>query len=347
MKRMLILLMLAPAVAGCTRGGAATRPAEEPVPVHVAPIAVDRVALPVTATGTLGPKEDVSLSFKIGGVVAQVFVDEGQAVASGQVLATLDLGEIDPAVAGARSAAEKAERDLARLRRLYADSVATLEQVQDAETGRDLARAELERATFNRRHAVITAPASGVILRRQAEAGELVQAGTPILALGSDARGQVVRAGLADRDAVRIHRGDRAVVRFDAFPGRAFAGRVSEIAAAADPMTGTYRIEVSLATAGGPAAGLASGLVGAVEILPAATRAVTLVPAESVLEADGSSGVVFTLAADGRTARRRAVTLAFLAGDRVAIASGLEGAHAVITDGADHLDDGRVVEVRP
>src|SRR5262249_21623492 len=193
----------------------------------------------------------VTLSFKIGGVVARVLVDEGKAVRAGDTLAALDLREIDAGVTRARSAAEKADRDLARARRLYADSVATLEQTQNAQTGLDVARAELETATFNRRYAVIVAPASGVILRRTAEPGELVQSGTPTLTLGSSAGGIVMRAGLADRDAVRIALGDRAVVRFGALPGRTFEGHVTEIAAAADALTGTYRTEITVPGAAG------------------------------------------------------------------------------------------------
>jgi RND family efflux transporter MFP subunit len=342
MKRLLWVVLLPVVLGACARGNANPRLEDQPVVVRVAPVAIENLALPVTATGTLGLKEEVNLSFKVGGVVAQIRVDEGQRVSAGQLLAELDLGEIDPGVTRARSAAEKAERDLARAQRLYADSVATLEQVQDAETGRELADAELRSVTFNRRHAAIVAPGAGVVLQRRAEPGELVQAGDPILIFGSLGRGHVLRVGLADRDAVRIRRGDLARVHFDALPGQTWTGTVTEVAAAADPATGTYQIEVALPRA----TALASGLVGAVEIRPTAEHAVALVPIEAVLEADGSSGIVFTLDAQGR-AERRVVTLAFLAGDRIAIASGLEGARQVITDGAATLDHGDAVEVRP
>jgi RND family efflux transporter MFP subunit len=345
MNRTFLILLLPAALATCTRGRAEapTPPADTPVAVRVVPVSIERVARPVTATGTLGPKEEVTLSFKVGGVIGRVLVDEGQVVQAGDTLAALDLSEIDAAFTRARSPAEKAERDLARARRLYADSVVTLEQVQNAETGRDVAGAELETATFNRRYAVIVAPAAGVILRRSAEPGELVQPGTAILTLGSRSRGVVVRAGLADRDVVRVRRGDRAVVRFDALPDRALAGTVTEIAAAADPMTGTYRVEVAVPAA----SGLASGLVGQVEIHPGAARPVALVPVEAVLEADGSRATVFALSADGRRAERRAVTIGFLAGDRVAVVAGLEGVRAVVTDGAAYLADSVVVRVQP
>ena len=343
MNRTFQTLVLSVALAACARGRAAAPPAGDAVAVRVAPVSVDRLAPPVTATGTLGPKEEVTLSFKVGGVVSGIFVDEGRVVQAGDTLAELDLSEIDAAVVRARSAAEKAERDLTRARRLYADSVATLEQVQNAQTGRDVAHAELETTLFNRRYAVIVAPASGLILRRSAEPGELVQAARAILTLGSHARGVVVRAGLADREVVRIRRGDRALVRFDALPDRTFDGAVTEIAGAADPLTGTYRVEVTLPAA----SGLASGLIGRVEIRPAAARQVMLVPIGALLEADGISATVYALAPDARHAERRAVRIAFLAADRVAIASGLEGVAAVVTDGAAYLDDGAAVTVRP
>jgi membrane fusion protein, multidrug efflux system len=345
MNRALSLLMLSLAIVGCARGRAAVPGArtDDPVAVRVAPVTLEQVTRPVTATGTLGSKEEVPLSFKVGGVIAQLRVDEGQAVRAGDTLALLDLSEIDAAVVRAKSAADKAERDLARAQRLYGDSVATLEQAQNAETGRDVARAELETATFNRRYAIIVAPASGVILRRSAEPGELVQAGVPILKLGSHARGVVVRAGLADRDVVRVRLGDRAVVRFDAFPDRTFEGTVTELAGASDPMTGTYDVEVTVPSA----ERLASGLVGQVEIRPAATHPVALIPIESLLEADGSHAAVFAVSADGRRAERRSVTIAFLTGDRVAVTSGLEGVTTVVTDGAAYLDDGTMLRIRP
>ena len=333
--------LLALALAGCTAAGSGTRPVQEPIAIKLSPVTVERMALPISATGTLGPKEDVTLSFKVGGVISRVLVHEGETVRAGQLLAALDLGEVEPGVTRARTAAEKAGRDFERARRLYADSVATLEQLQDARSARDAASAEYEAAAFNRSHAVIVAPAAGTILRRHSEPGEVVNAGAPILALGNRARGQVLRAGLADRDVVRLRIGDHAVVRFDALPDRTFEGRVSEIGAAADPATGTYGVEVSLPAA----AGLASGLVGAVEIRPRAEAAVSLVPVESVLEADGASGIVYALTADGRRAERHSVRLAFLAGERMAIRSGLEGVHAVITEGAARLTAGDRVEV--
>ena len=118
MSRVALTLLLSLVVVACSRGRAdSPPPADTPVPVRVAPVSIEAIARPLTATGTLGPKEEVTLSFKVGGVIGRVLVDEGQSVRAGETLALLDLSEIDAGVTRARSAAQKAERDVARARR--------------------------------------------------------------------------------------------------------------------------------------------------------------------------------------------------------------------------------------
>lgn len=344
MMRAAALPLLAIAAACGRDAQAETAQGPDVVAVRTAPVAREWVTRPVEATGTLHSKDEIELSFKMPGIIARVLVAEGQQVRRGQPLATLDLREIDAQVAAARSAAAKAERDLARAEALYADSVATLAQVQDARTGAEVARSGLQGAAFNRRYATIVAPADGVVLRKLANDGELVSPGAPVLVLGSSERGQVVRVGVADRDAVRLKPGDAATVRFDAFPGEELAGAVREVAPGADPRTGTYQVEIAVAHGGRT---LASGLVGRVAIRPAAGTEMALVPIQSILEADGDTATVYTLSGDGKKARRVPVSVAFIQGERVAVSGGLDGVGAVVTDGAAYLGDGAAVKVVP
>ena len=102
-----VIVVAAVVAAACTgeaRGAGA--PAEPPVAVRVADV-VPAGSTPITVSGTLGAKDAVPLAFKIGGVVARVAVDEGAHVHAGQVLAELDLREIDAAVAKAAAAATR------------------------------------------------------------------------------------------------------------------------------------------------------------------------------------------------------------------------------------------------
>src|SRR5688572_12035270 len=181
------------AVSACDRGNAQNARPDDLVPVRAVPVVQENVARPISVSGTLGPKEEIGLSFKIGGIVQGIAVNAGDVVRAGQLLAALDVREIDAAVARAGSAAAKAERDLARARKLYADSVVTLSQLEDSETAAQIARADLEAVRFNRRYATIVAPADGVILRRDSEPGETLLPGAQVLVLGSRERGTVMR----------------------------------------------------------------------------------------------------------------------------------------------------------
>jgi membrane fusion protein, multidrug efflux system len=342
-----ILSLLAVISLLSARGGGsapkAARSSGEPVQVRTAAVIDTVLARPVVATGTVAPKDEIALSFKVGGVIDRVMVDGGDRVRAGQTLAVLQLREIDASLARARSAAAKAERDLARAQRLYRDSVVSLAQMQDTETAAEMARADLDATAFNRRYAVIVAPSAGTVLRRSAEPGETVDPGTTVLVLGSQARGKVVGVGLADRDVVSVKRGDPAVAQFDALPGQVFVGQVSQIAGEADRSTGAYTVEITLSQADQ----LVAGLVGGVEIRPSVGAPAMLVPIEAVLEADGDEATVYALTADRKHAERRRVKVGFIEGGNVAVVNGLDGATQVVTDGAAYVDDGAAVRVMP
>ena len=113
------------------------------VPVRLATVQqVSRAEL-VVASGLVSSSEEARLSFKVGGIINKLYVGEGQTVRKGQLLATLNLTEINAQVAQAELAHEKAGRDLGRVIKLYADTAATLEQLQNATTGNSAAKQNL------------------------------------------------------------------------------------------------------------------------------------------------------------------------------------------------------------
>ncbi len=341
------VLLVSLGLAACAEREQVAAPADAPAsPVRAAPVESASVASNVRAVGVLAPREEVRLAFKVGGVVERMAVDVGDRVTRGQVLATLKRGEIDASVSQASEAVAKAQRDLERAVRLRADEVATEEQVQDLTTAYKVAQANLDAVRFNARFARIEAPADGVVLGRLVEQDELVAGGQPVLVIGSTGTGWIVRAALADRDAVRVEVGDTAEVTFDAFPGQPFPGKVTRIGAAADPMTGTFDVEVEIEPAG---ARFVRGLVAKVTLAlgPGAgpARASTLVPVTSLVEASGAVGTVYVLDASGKVAQRRQVTVGAVVGDRVIVEAGLEPGQRVVTDGAAWLTDGHPVEV--
>jgi RND family efflux transporter MFP subunit len=341
--RAALVLAAGMAPVGCGRGATPAAGAgggAPAIPVTLAPVLDTTIAQPIVASGVLSAKEEIPLAFKIGGVVAQVLVDVGESVEAGQLLAVLEQPEIGAEVARAEAGLTQAERDLARAEALYRDSVIARDRYEAAGTGAELARAALRIARFNQQYAAIRAPAAGTVLRRAAEPGQQIGSGTVVLVLATRTRGQVVRVGLADRDFARVRVGDRASVHFDAGTTTALPARVTRLAAAAAPGTGAWEVEVLL-DGPGPLHGAGSGLIGRVEIRPSRSAPGRVVPIAALVEGDGDSAVVYSVV-EGK-ARRHVVRVAFLDGERAAIASGLDGVTRVVTAGAGYLADGVAV----
>lgn len=335
-------LMLA--AAGCG-GGEPTPATDGPrrVPVEVATVEARDVAPPVTATGVVSGKEETALAFTVDGVIDRILVDEGATVRPGQLLAELSSTPVASAVAKAEQAREKAARDLARVRALHADSIATTEQLQDATTALAVAEQDVRLARFSLEHAVIRATTSGVVLRRMAEPQQVVAAGVPVLVVRATGRGVVLRAGLPDRDAVRVRLGDPATVTFDALPGARHEARVTQRAAAASP-SGTYEVELSLDPG---AETLASGLVGRAAIRTRGEGAQPMVPLEALVEADGDTAILFVVPDGAERAERRRVRVGRVLDDRVVVPSGVRPGERVVVRGAAFLDDSTPLALRP
>ncbi len=300
-------------------------------------------AAPIVSTGIITAADELKLSFKLGGVVQRIAVREGQQVKAGQVLAELVPTEINAQLTQAQQMNDKAQRDLERGERMYADQVIALEQLQNLRTQAQIAAAQLQAASFNSGFAQITAPADGTVMRKLAEDHEVVAPGQPVLVLGASNKGYVVRAALADREAVLLKVGDHASVQLDALPGTTLHGQVREVGGAAQAANGLFPVEIQLEPTD---ARLVAGLVAQVSIQPAAANQSSLLylPTGAVVAGAGRQASVFVV--QGDTARKRSVQVAFFTRDQVAVREGLTADEQVVTDGALYLSDGDKVSVQ-
>jgi RND family efflux transporter MFP subunit len=323
------------------------KPAAIPAPTEATSVGVAVVGegpaqAAIETNGIVVTRDELGLSFKVAGIVREISVVEGQSVKRGQRLAALELAEIDARLTSARELAAQAGRDLARGTQLRTDGLISAHDLEVLHTNAAVATATLQEVQFNRDFSTIDAPDDGLILRKSAEARELVQAGQPILLLGPKASGYIVRTGLSDRDIVKLRLGDPATIRLDAWPGEVLQGKVIEIPGAADPANGLFRAEIALEPT---KLRLVSGLVVRLRLTPASSKTGSLpyAPFAAVIEADGDRAAVF-VASDG-VARRRAVRVAFINSNGVAIADGLAAGETVVTDGALYLADGERIRV--
>lgn len=325
-------------LSGCAaeQGSAQEVSARGAVRVDTVAAREEMAAQPIDAVGLVIDRERTSLAFESGGRLASIRVDEGDVVRPGQVLARLDAGALHARQAQARAALAKAERDSARANGLHGSGALAPAAADDAATALELAEASLRLVRHHRSRSVLVAPHGGTVLRRLAEAGEVVGPGAPVLVLSRADDGRAVRLGVVDRDVVRIAIGDPAAVRLDALPSARFEGRVAEIAELPSPGTGTFSVEIALEDASIPRA----GLVARATIEPSARSRVVLVPAEALFEVEGDRAFVFVLAGDGQIVERRLVRPSYLRGAEIAISEGLAGGDRVVVTGLSKLAQG-------
>jgi RND family efflux transporter MFP subunit len=297
--------------------------------------------LPVRAAGMLSTTAEMKLGFKTGGIVRQVNFSEGTRVKGGEVLAELDLSEINAQVNQARIGLEKAERDLRRAQNLYRDSVATLEQFQNASSAYELAQSQKRIADFNLEYSRITAPANGRIQKILVESNEFIAPGHPAILFASTESDWVVRVALTDKDIVKFSLGDSAHVEMDAFPEKRFPARITELGAIADPVTGTYEAELRILR---PHSQFRSGFISRANIFPTLSSTSVVVPLEALVGASDRKASVYVYR-EGEVRRRRIIT-GRLVNDMILVPEGLEPGELVVTEGAKFIrEDSRVQPV--
>ncbi len=342
----------------------------EAVPVEVAAIETGPIALRRTFSGTLESLSAFQVAPKVAGRIERLEVDLADVVDNGAVVATLDSAEYEQAVnqaqadlrvaeanlAEARSAKEIGDRSMQRQTTLLERGIASDEQydaaraeqlaaearVAVAEAQVRRAQAALETAQIRLGYTQVRATWTGgdaqrVVADRRVEAGDTVAANTPLMTIVELDPIQAVLY-VAERDYARLQPGQAVTLRTDAYPGRAFEGRVARVSPVFESSSRQARVELSVPN---PDRLLKPGMfVRASAVLDRVEQA-TVVPEEAIVKR-ADRPVVFVLDEATSTVRLVPVEPGIADAGRVQVAgAGLTG--RVITLGQQLLDDGSPV----
>lgn len=337
-----VSLPLLVAACSATPPSPPVRSADVPVAVAAAVPAGGDAALVIS--GIVRLKRETALGFNTGGRIAAITVREGDRVSKGQILARLDPTSLSAAATSARAEAERARADYRRLDGLFAKGWVTAPRVESARAALAAAQARVQQAGFDVGLATIRAPSGGVILRRQAEPGQIASPGQTIVILGEAASGYVLQVPMSDADLGRISRGQPAQVVIPALGATPVMASISEVGARGDAGTGTFRVELAL-----PARPeLRSGLIGSarLRLAPTSSSGGVAVPATAVFGARADEGFVYVFDAARSVVRLRSVGVGPIGDAAVTITTGLRAGEEVVTSGAERLRDGMKVSRR-
>ena len=314
----------------------------ESIPVSIIALKKEAINTEVHSSGLFTTDDETNLSFKTGGIIEKIYVKEGDAIKKNQVLASLNLTEIDAQVKQAKLGFEKAKRDFTRAENLYKDSVATLEQFQNAKTAMQVAQQQVEAAEFNLSYSQIRANKDGFVLRKMANEGQVIAAGTTVFQTnGAANKLWKMKVGVSDREWSRINIGDEALLQSDAFPEKVMKAIVSRKSEGSDVMNGTFNIDLSLTESNDQ---LASGLFGTAIIKTSKKQEGWRIPYTAVLDGDANHGYVF-ISNDLKVAEKVSVVIGSIDKDEVIIVAGLENKKNLIVTGSAYLKDGSSIRI--
>lgn len=355
----LSIVAAAALLSACSKKEAAPEPMRA---VKLVTVGEGRIESVQEYSGDVRARVESRLGFRVAGKIIKREVELGQHVKAGQVLARLDARDYQLSADAARAqlASATTQRDLAeanarRFRALRAQnfiSAAEMERyeanLKAAQASLDQAKAQLSSQSNQENYTQLLADADGVVTSVEAETGQVVAAGTPVVRIAQDgARDAVFSVPEDRRSAIKL--GQAVKVRPWSDESRLIDALVREVAASADPATRTYLVKAALQGADLPALG------STVHVMPEGmgvsreaigSQAIKL--PTTALRQEGGSGqgtAVWLYDAASSSVKLQPVQIASADGNEAVIASGLQPGMQVVATGVHVLTPGQKVTV--
>lgn len=328
-------------LSGCG-GEAQSKDPSEPTatatPVEIATVETGTASAHFSGTASLEAEDEATVVARVGGVVEQIFVEEGQFVESGAPLVQLDDDRL-------RLEVQRAEVTLAKLQRVYErmetmrdkqlvsaeEYEQTRSEYEAQKVAHDLAKLELE-------HTTVRAPISGMVSKRHVKTGNMVRANDATFEI-TDFNPLWAVMHVPERELDKLRVDQPATLRLDALPEKSFSGTVKLISPTVDSETGTFRVVVEIRD---PSRTAKPGMFGRVRVQYDSRDNALLVPKSAVIEEDDVSSV-FVIR--DTVAHRTTVTTGYTDENRVEIVDGLTDGDTVVVSGNSALRDSAAVEV--
>lgn len=321
-------------------------------PVRVMQLTADKVDVMAEFSGEIRPRIESRLGFRVGGKIVSRKVDAGAIVKRGQVLMQLDPQDLQLAQSQASAGLKAAEsnRDLARAElKRYQDlreknfvSQAVLDGKETtfkaAQATHDQAVAAYRNQSNQAGYAILVSDVDGVVTGVDAEVGQVVAAGSPVLRVAQMGEKEIV-IGIPEDKVESLRRIDDIRVRTWANPKEIIQGKLRELSPVADPATRTYTAKISIPNA---PADIRLGMTAMVTFSAKTPNALIKVPLTALLQ-DKSSTSVWVV--ENGAVRLAPVQIAAPSGNEILLASGVTLGQTVVTAGVNLLKPGQKVKI--
>jgi RND family efflux transporter MFP subunit len=311
---------------------------EPVVPVEVAAVSMGDISAYFTGTATVEAEEETGVVAKVGGVVEEILVEEGDYVTSGTVLARLDDEMIAVQLEQAKADLKKQENNYQRNKNLHEKQLVSTEVFQQVQFEYERQKAAFDLAELSLKYTSIRSPISGVVSERKVKVGNMVLQNQDVFRV-SGLNPLIAILHVPERQLERMKPGQRAILHIDALGGIDYEGYIKRISPVVDSSTGTVKVTIEVKDSTGR---VRPGMFSRVKIVYDVHSGTTLAPKDAIIAEDRESAVFVV---QDSTAYRRNVVLGYTNTAHVEILEGLEPGDTIVTTGKGSLKDSTKVEI--
>jgi len=336
-----------------------------PVEVFIAkPTTIETILL---LTGNAEPEETVILSTKRGNLITGIYAKENQRVSQGQLLVKLDHSDLQAQVAVAyaqvatssanvaqvKTQLDHALTELNRMRSLFAQGAVSQQQLDSAQTQYKSLNAQYQAALASAQASSsnvsylaalkddtsLRAPFNGLVISKQAEQGEVVDGGKPILIIGKIDR-MKIKARISEMEVSKIHPGQEVKVLVDALPAKQFSGIILQILPQVDLQSRSLIAEILIPN---PDFAIKPAMFSRSLITTAKHENTIVIPKAAVIYQNEKP---YLYLAVNNKSQLIPVALGITQGEKVEVLRGVKAGDKVITAGQDVIDNHVLLDIR-
>ena len=220
------------------------------IPVEVSNVSRGDISAYYANTATLEAEQEATVVTKVRGIIEELYVEEGDPVEAGQVIARIEDEQYQIEADRAKATLDRLHNEFKRNRELFERNLIAAEVFQNSQYEYESQKATHELALLNLQHTEVRSPISGVVSERFVKKGNMVSSDQQLYRVTDFSLLKAI-LHVPEHEMSKIRKNQRVDLRADAIPGRQFEGYVERISPVVDHQTGTFKVTVYVDEANG------------------------------------------------------------------------------------------------
>lgn len=314
------------------------------IPVEAVTVSLGDISSQYSSTTVLEAKVEAEVVSKAAGIIENIYVEEGEYVKEGQLLAEIEPDRFKLNLAKARSELASVKHELERINKVHAKKMVSTDTFDKLKWEYESLKSVVAIAELDLKETKIIAPISGYIAKRYVKEGNMVEqfARQKLFHIVQQDTLQAL-VNLPEQELAKLHIDQKATLALTALPNKQVEAKVSRISPIVDANTGTFRVTLEVAN---PEQRLKAGMFAQVELNYDTHTDTTLIPKRAVISMDNKHVVYLIQEKEGKHfAHKTELEVGYDNQDFVEVLKGLEDGQQVVMVGQHNLKDQSLVEV--